>query len=135
MSISVSRSGDTVIIDVGELLIVGNRHELKDALLGALAAGARKFDIDFAQTKYLDSSGLGVLVSLSKKVRGDGGEMRLIHLNKDLRAVFSLTKLDTLFWIEEDLDDEDGGAGRTAPRAPNRGPLHGAAEENPSDRL
>ena len=35
MSISISRSGDTVILGVGEQLIVGNRHELKEALLEA----------------------------------------------------------------------------------------------------
>jgi anti-sigma B factor antagonist len=57
--------------------------------------------IDFAQTGYIDSSGLGVLVSLSKKIREQGGELRLSSLNEDLRTLFELTKLDTLFRIAD----------------------------------
>jgi len=55
--------------------------------------------VDFDQTGYIDSSGLGVLVSLSKKIREQGGELRLAGLNEDLRTLFELTKLDTLFKI------------------------------------
>jgi anti-sigma B factor antagonist len=55
--------------------------------------------IDCTQTGYIDSSGLGALVSLSKKVREQGGELRIAGLNEDLRALFELTKLDTLFHI------------------------------------
>src|SRR5919197_915776 len=101
MSITISHVGDTVILGVGEQLIVGNRHELKQAFLDELEAGKRKFRIDFQRTTGLDSSGLGVLVSLSKRLREKGGELRLEHLNDDLRTLFSLTKLDTLFQIDD----------------------------------
>ena len=46
-------------------------------------------------------SGLGVLVSLSKKIREQGGELRLANLNDDLKTLFELTKLDTLFQITD----------------------------------
>ena len=49
----------------------------------------------------IDSSGLGVLVSLSKKIREQGGELRLANLNDDLKTLFELTKLDTLFQIAD----------------------------------
>ena len=62
---------------------------------------SRKFLIDFSQTGYIDSSGLGVLVSLSKKIREQGGELRLANLNDDLQTLFELTKLDTLFQISD----------------------------------
>jgi anti-sigma B factor antagonist len=42
-----------------------------------------------------------VLVSLSKKIREQGGELRLANLNEDLRTLFELTKLDTLFNIAD----------------------------------
>ena len=61
----------------------------------------KTFVIDFANTGYIDSSGLGVLVSLSKKIREQGGELRLAGLNEDLRTLFELTKLDTLFKISD----------------------------------
>jgi anti-anti-sigma regulatory factor len=66
--------------------------------------GERKFLIDFTNTGYIDSSGLGVLVSLSKKIREQGGELRLANLNEDLRTLFELTKLDTLFNIADSRD-------------------------------
>jgi anti-sigma B factor antagonist len=80
-------------------LIVGNRQELKTLVQEDLDRGARKFLIDCGQTAYIDSSGLGALVSLSKKVREVSGELRIAGLNEDLRALFELTKLDTLFHI------------------------------------
>jgi anti-sigma B factor antagonist len=89
-----------VVLGVDGQLIVGNRHELKQKVLDALEGGERKFLIDFSETGYIDSSGLGVLVSLSKKIRELGGELRLAGLNDDLHTLFELTKLDTLFAID-----------------------------------
>ena len=88
-----------VVIGVDGQLIVGNRQDLKQKALDALEAGGRKFVVDFTRTGYIDSSGLGVLVSLSKKIREQGGELRLAGLNEDLQTLFELTKLDTLFSI------------------------------------
>jgi anti-sigma B factor antagonist len=99
MSFDVKKTGDVTTIDVEGQLIVGNRQELKQKVLDELEGGARKFLIDFSGTGYIDSSGLGVLVSLSKKIREQGGELRLANLNDDLRTLFELTKLDTLFHI------------------------------------
>jgi len=93
-----------VVLGVDGQLIVGNRHELKQKVLDALEQGERKFLIDFTSTGYIDSSGLGVLVSLSKKIREVGGELRLAGLNEDLRTLFELTKLDSLFAIADTAD-------------------------------
>jgi anti-sigma B factor antagonist len=99
MSFTITKQGDISIVEIDGQLIVGNRQELKQKMLEALDAGARKLLVDFTKTGYIDSSGLGVLVSLSKKVREQGGELRLAALNEDLRTLFELTKLDTLFQI------------------------------------
>ncbi|HWO87843.1 MAG TPA: STAS domain-containing protein [Gemmatimonadales bacterium] len=90
-----------LVVEVDGQLIVGNRQELKQKVLDSLEAGERKFLIDFTRTGYIDSSGLGVLVSLSKKVRDEGGDLRLAGLNEDLKTLFELTKLDTLFAISD----------------------------------
>ncbi len=101
MSFQVSKTGDVTVVEVEGQLIVGNRQELKQSVLDQLENGDRKFVIDFSHTGYIDSSGLGVLVSLSKKIREHGGELRLSQLNEDLRTLFELTKLDTLFKITD----------------------------------
>lgn len=93
--------GGVTVMQVDGQLIVGNRHELKDLIQSALDGGDRKLLVDFSRTGYIDSSGLGALVSISKRIREAGGELRLAGLNDDLRSLFELTKLDTLFTISE----------------------------------
>jgi anti-sigma B factor antagonist len=105
MSFEVKKEQGVTVVDVEGQLIVGNRQELKQKVLQELEGGERKFLIDFARTGYIDSSGLGVLVSLSKKIREQGGELRLANLNEDLRTLFELTKLDTLFQISNSRDE------------------------------
>jgi anti-sigma B factor antagonist len=101
MSFTIKTEGEITVVEVEGQLIVGNRQELKQKVLDELEKGARKFLIDFSHVGYIDSSGLGVLVSLSKKIRDQGGELRLANLNDDLKTLFELTKLDTLFQIAD----------------------------------
>jgi len=97
-------AGGVLVVRVEGQLIVGNRQELKSVIQEASDNGERKFLIDFSKTGYIDSSGLGALVSISKKIREQGGELRLSGLNEDLRSLFELTKLDTLFAIADTSD-------------------------------
>jgi anti-anti-sigma factor len=102
MSFSQTKDANGVaVVKVEGQLIVGNRQELKQLFQTALEAGDRKFLLDFSDTGYIDSSGLGALVSIAKNVREQGGELRLAGLNEDLRSLFELTKLDSLFAIAD----------------------------------
>lgn len=104
MGFTTTAHGDVTVVQVDGQLTVGNRHELKSAIQAALDAGARKIVLDCGRTDYIDSSGLGALVTISKRVREAGGQIRLAGLNDDLRALFELTKLETLFAIYPDGD-------------------------------
>ena len=97
MGFKVVAKDDVTLVEVGGQLIVGNRQLLKEQVLDQLERGDRKFIVDFSKTDYIDSSGLGVLVTLSKKIREQGGQLSLVSLSEDLRTLFELTKLDTLF--------------------------------------
>jgi anti-sigma B factor antagonist len=101
MSLQVTKQGEVVVIEVDGQLIVGNRQELKQKVLEEAESGARKILVDFAKAGYIDSSGLGVLVSLAKRMRELGGDLRLANLNDDLQTLFELTKLDSLFQIAD----------------------------------
>jgi len=94
-------TGGVTVVRVDGQLIVGNRQELKDLIQAAVDRGERRILVDFSGTGYIDSSGLGALVSIAKRVREVGGELRLSGLNEDLRSLFELTKLDTLFSIAD----------------------------------
>ena len=97
MGFKIVEKGDVTLIEVGSQLIVGNRQLLKEQVLDQLERGDRKFIVDFSKTDFIDSSGLGVLVTLSKKIREQEGQLSLVSLSEDLRTLFELTKLDTLF--------------------------------------
>ena len=130
MSFSVAKHGDTVIIGIEGHLVVGNRQALKQLVLDELARGERRFRVDFGQTRYVDSSGLGVLVAMSKKVKQERGTLSLSNLDTDLKTLFVLTKLDTLFEFEE--DGSTSALPATAPVArPAAGRLAADGPESP----
>lgn len=97
MSFTLERMDDTLLVGVEGQLVVTNRQEFKQAILDAMEQGVKLVIADFAHSPYIDSSGLGALVSLSRRLREVGGDLRLIGLNDDLRGLFELTRLDQLF--------------------------------------
>ena len=132
MSFSLTRHGSTCDVTVEGQLVASNRQELREAVFAELESGARRFLIDFEHTGYIDSSGLGALVSMSKRIRDQGGVLRLTRLNEDLQTLFQLTKLDTLLQIAPDGDE--GTAGRPADLGPTPpGPREGRARFEPPD--
>jgi anti-sigma B factor antagonist len=106
---TIQRDGDLLTVHVDGQLVVGNRAEFKQIVFDELEAGARRVLIDFSSTGYIDSSGLGALVSLSKRIREQGGALRLAGLNDDLRTLFELTRLDTLFQVHATRADALAG--------------------------
>ena len=128
MGFTTERQGDTVVIGVAGQLVAGNRQELRHTVLDEIERGERRFRIDFSHASFIDSSGLGILVSLAKKVREQGGELRLANLNDELRTLFKLTKLDLLFQLR---DDGDGLAGAGVPAPLRPAPRSSGAEERP----
>ena len=120
MSFRTTKQGDDVVITVEGQLVAGNRQRLREAVVSEIDRGARSFVIDFAEAGYVDSAGLGALVSLSKKIRESSGSLRLANLNEDLRTLFELTRLDTLFALDE-KNEQAGTAADVRPRpAPRR---------------
>jgi anti-sigma B factor antagonist len=109
MAFEIERDADLLIVAVDGQLVVGNRQEFKQLLLDEVDRGARRVVVDFTGAGYIDSSGLGALVSLGKRVREQGGELRLASLNEDLRTLFELTRLDTLFRLYATRDDALAG--------------------------
>lgn len=113
MEIRIEQRDETTVVAIAGQLLLENRQELKDRVLDEVQQGRRRFLIDFQQTSYIDSSGLGALVSVAKRIREAGGEVFIANLNSDLRAVFSLTRLDLLL---PDVHDEGTEEGATSDR-------------------
>ena len=79
------------------------QDEFKDALTGAIDEGHRKIILDLSHVKFLDSSGLGVMVSMVKKLTGSGA-LAFCGVQEQVAQVFSLTRLDRVFNIYPNKD-------------------------------
>lgn len=109
MSFQLTRTDDALVVVVDGQLVVANRQEFKQLILDQVEQGVRLAIVDFSASAYIDSSGLGALVSLGKRLRESGGDLRLTGLNDDLRTLFELTRLDSLFPLFASRDDALAG--------------------------
>ena len=98
------RDGVVLLRPVGQLTVT-TQPALAQALGRALEQGERRFVFDFDQTGYIDSSGMAALAAGMRQVLEHGGDARAAGLNDDLRALFELTKLDTLLRISATADE------------------------------
>jgi anti-sigma B factor antagonist len=71
--------------------------ELRPALDALVAENRQKIIIDLSSLRLIDSSGVGVLVSLFKRVRANGGDVRIVGVRDQPRAIFRLLRLDRVF--------------------------------------
>jgi len=101
-------SGVTVLAPSGRLDVVG-APALKEAVTEAMKNGQPRLVIDMEGVTFVDSSGLGSVVSALKQVRTSKGDLRLAAPNQQVRVVLELTTLDRVFpyfaTVEEALTD------------------------------
>lgn len=65
------------------------------------ASGNPKLLLDFTHVQHLSSAALGTLITVERKLRDQGGQLRLVHINKQIYEVFQITKLNKLFQIHD----------------------------------
>lgn len=88
---------DTLMLNV-ERLDASNSDQIKVALREATADKTGDITLDMAKIKFVDSSGLGALVSLRKHL-GESRQIRMINASESLIRIFHLTKLNRVFDI------------------------------------
>jgi len=104
MTITTRESGDVTIVDLRGRLVVGAEGTaLRRQVRDLLHEGKNKLLLNVGQVDYIDSSGLGELVSAFSSVQKQGGELKLLNLAKKSYDLLRITKLHTFFEI---MDDE-----------------------------
>ena len=74
----------------------------KDAVRDLLSKGQKKILLNLGDVNYIDSSGIGELVSAFTTVRNQGGELKLLNLTKKVHDLLQITKLYTVFDVKDD---------------------------------
>jgi len=75
---------------------------LRDTVKDLLGKGQKKILLNLGDVSYIDSSGIGELVSAFTSVRNQGGELKLLHLTKKVHDLLQITKLYTVFDVKDD---------------------------------
>jgi anti-sigma B factor antagonist len=93
---------DIIIVSPPKVdLDAGNAEEFKKDIAGATDKHS-KVIMNLEPIGFMDSAGLGAMLSAYKKVRAEGGQFRIFGLNKDVKALFELVRMHRLFEIYED---------------------------------
>jgi anti-sigma B factor antagonist len=91
------------IVDLGGRVTLGEASvAVRDLISNLLSKGNKKILFNLAEVNYIDSSGIGVLVSSFTSVRSQGGELKLVNMTKRIRDLLQITKLYSLFDIKDD---------------------------------
>jgi len=99
-----SRSVDGVsILDCSGRITLGEGSiTLRDTVRDLLGKGQKKILLNLGDVSYIDSSGIGELVSAFTTVRNQGGELKLLNLTKKVHDLLQITKLYTVFDVKDD---------------------------------
>jgi anti-sigma B factor antagonist len=75
---------------------------VRDTVRGLLSNGTNKILLNLGDVNYIDSSGIGELVSAFAAAKKQGGELKLLNLSKKVHDLLQITKLYTVFDVNED---------------------------------
>ena len=95
-------SGVTIVDLSGKITLGEGGMTLRDEVRKLLDKGSKKIVLNLAEVNYIDSSGLGELVSAYTAVKNAGGELKLLNLTSKVRDLLVITKLVTVFDVKDD---------------------------------
>lgn len=96
-------SSNVTIVDISGRITLGEGSALlRDTVRDLLSKGQKKILLNLGDVSYIDSSGIGELVSGFTTVKNQGGELKLLNLTKKVHDLLQITKLYTVFEVHSD---------------------------------
>ncbi len=103
MNIEVRTVGDVRVLDwKGKITLGEETMAVRNKVRDIVSSGGKKLILNLADVPYIDSSGVGELVSTYTTVTNAGGQLKLLNLTKKIRELLAITKLLTVFEVYED---------------------------------
>ena len=103
MTIDTRTSNGVTILDIhGKITIGEGSAEIRNKVRDLLQSGRKHILLNLGDVSYVDSSGIGELVSSYTTVTNQGGDLKLLNLTRKLRELLAITKLLTVFDSFED---------------------------------
>ena len=102
MKIETRTIGDITILDCsGKITLGEGTMAVRNTVRDILKADGKKILLNLADVNYIDSSGIGELVSTYTTVTNGGGQLKLLNLTKKIHELLAITKLLTVFQVFE----------------------------------
>ena len=103
MTATTRQTGSVTIVDISGRIVLGEESAaLRELVCNLLDKGHRQILLNLGDVHYIDSSGLGSLVSAFTSVRKQNGELKLLNLTNKVHDVLQIAKLYTVFDITND---------------------------------
>ncbi len=103
VKLNTRKVGDVTVIDVSGRITLGEGSSaLRDVLRELITQGDKKILLNLSDVSYIDSSGIGELVSGFTSVANAGGTLKLLGLTKRVKDLLQITKLYTVFDVHEE---------------------------------
>jgi anti-sigma B factor antagonist len=100
---STRQADDITIVDLkGRITLGEGSVTLRDAVHDLLSKGKKRILLNLGDVNYIDSSGIGELVSAYTTAKKQGGELKLLNLTKKIHDLLQITKLYTVFDVKDD---------------------------------
>jgi anti-sigma B factor antagonist len=80
-------------------------QELKDEVMNIFESGETHLGLEFSEVDYMDTSGLGSLISVLKEARKKGVALTIINPSNFIKGLFQLTQMDKIFQITDSVDN------------------------------
>jgi anti-sigma B factor antagonist len=106
LNINERQAGDVTVLDMSGKITIGEGSvALRTAIRRLLEEGKKRILLNLAQVSYIDSSGIGELVSSYTAINKEGGQLKLLNLTQKLQDLLTITKLLTVFDVYESEAD------------------------------
>ncbi len=105
MSVKLSsrQVGDVTVVDAAGRITLGEGARLfSDTIRDLAAKGSKKLLVNLSEVSYIDSSGIGEMVSSYTTITNHGGQLKLLGLSKKVKDLLQITKLYTVFEVFDD---------------------------------
>jgi len=103
MKATIRQVNAVTVVDLSGRITLGEGcTQLRELIRDLLSKGHNKLLLNLADVTYIDSSGIGELVSGFTAVSNQGGQLKLLHLTKKVHDLLQITKLLTVFDVHED---------------------------------
>jgi anti-sigma B factor antagonist len=103
VKLSNRQVGDVTVVDAtGRITLGEGASTLRDSMRDLAAKGNKKLLLNLSEVSYIDSSGIGEMVSSFTTITNHGGQLKLLGLSKRVKDLLQITKLYTVFEVFDD---------------------------------